>query len=240
VIEAAPSYEVLVVDDDSEVLEQLRQLLPGAVGGNPIAWEFCGSFDDAVVLLQRRRFDILVSDIYRGRDKGQKNIAQGDARARQLVDEIRSRRFCPIILFTDGQLPTDLVQRPFVWSADKSNPTFGKLLEDRITEAIATGLPEVARKIHDEIDRYTGSYVWRFLAERWDDLKKDHGLNTATLERIIRRRASVHLARVDGSGVEVAARESIDPVDYYIYTNPHNEAPTIAHSRRATDIIFQG
>jgi len=24
------------------------------------------------------------------------------------------------------------------------------------------------------------------------------------------------------------------------YTNPHNEAPTIAHSRRATDMIFQG
>ena len=24
------------------------------------------------------------------------------------------------------------------------------------------------------------------------------------------------------------------------YTNPHIEAPTVAHSRRATDMIFQG
>lgn len=215
--DAPDTFEILVVDDDAEVIEQLKKLLPVNIGTNPVAWEYCGSFDDALALLRRRRFDVLVSDIYRGRDKGQKTIAQGDARARELVDEIRARRFCPIVLFTDGQLPADLVQRPFVWSADKGVPKFEDRLSALIAEAISTGLPSIARRLHDELDRYAGSYVWRFLADRWDDLKARHALDTPTLERIIRRRAAVHLARVDGTGDGVAARANIDPVDYYIY-----------------------
>jgi hypothetical protein len=45
-------------------------------------------------------------------------------------------------------------------------------------------------------------------------------------------------------------RNDLNPIPSILYsftvfdgpsnTNPHNEAPTIAHSRRATDIIFQG
>jgi CheY-like chemotaxis protein len=211
------TYDILVVDDDPEVIEQLKELLPDSIGVNAVVWEYCYGFDDALALLKRRRFDVLVSDIYHGRDRGQKNIAQGDARARELVDEIRARRFCPIVLFTDGQLPADLVQRPFVWSADKGTPNFHDRLSERIAEGIATGLPEIAKRLHDELDRYTGSYVWRFLAARWEDLKTKHALDTATLERIIRRRAAVHLSRVDGAGDNVVARAAVDPVDYYIY-----------------------
>jgi CheY-like chemotaxis protein len=211
------TFEILVVDDDKENIDQLKKLLPGTVGTAPVVWEYTDSFDDALAMLKRRRFDVLISDIYRGRDKGQKTIAEGDVRARGLVDEIRERRFCPIVLFTDGQVPEDLVNRPFVWSADKGATDFDRKLLALIEEAISTGLPEVARRLHDELDKYAGSYVWRFLADRWDDLRKKDGFDTAALERIIRRRAAIHLARVDGSGDDVTARAAIDPVDYYIY-----------------------
>ncbi len=94
---------------------------------------------------------------------------------------------------------------------------FDKILLRFITEAIDTGLPDIARSLHDELDRYAGSYLWQFLAERWEKLKKDSGLDRAKLERVIRRRAAVHLARFDGSGDDVAARQTVDPADYYIY-----------------------
>ena len=223
------TFEILVVDDDNEIIEQLKKLLPKNVGANPVVWDYCNSFDDALAVLRRRRFDVLVSDIYRGREKGRKTIAEGDVRARELVDEIRARRSCPIVLFTDGQVPEDLVKRPFVWSADKGSVDFLRSLLECISEAIATGLPEVARRLHDELDRYAGSYVWQFLAERWDDLKKN-GLDTATLDRIIRRRAVTHLGRIDGSDGDIAPRAAIDPVDYYIY-------PPISEHIRLGEII---
>lgn len=211
------TFEILVVDDDQENIDQLKQLLPDSIGNNPIAWEYTADFDDALAILKRRRFDVLISDIYRGRDKGQKTIIGGDVQARGLVDEIRERRFCPIVLFTDGEMPEDLVTRPFVWSADKGATDFDRRLPALIEKAISTGLPEVARCLHDELDRYAGSYVWHFLAERWNDLKQQDNFDTATLLRIIRRRAAIHLSRVDLSRKHITARRNIEPVDYYIY-----------------------
>jgi CheY-like chemotaxis protein len=209
--------DILVVDDDPEVLQQLEALLPARIDDHDVAWEFVGEFDEALVRLRRRRYDILVSDIYRDR-AGQKNIEAGDMRARDLVDEIRQRRFCPIVLFTDGQVPEGLVHRPFVWQGDKSAADLDAQLVARIRDAVASGLPTVARELHDELDAYAGSYVWRFLAERWEDLKSRHGLDTELLAKIIRRRAAIQFGRLDQENPDgPIEREHGDPVDYYIY-----------------------
>lgn len=209
--------EILVVDDDPEVVRQLQQLVPDNISGQPVAWEWSEDFDAALNLLRRRRFDVLVSDIYRGRDVAQKNIAQGDQRARDLVEEIRSRRFCPIVLYTDGTRPEDLVSRPFVWFADKAAGDFDAQLRDRVAAALATGLPSIARRLHDELDRFAGSYVWQFLASHWQTLRDRHGLDEEALERVIRRRAALQLGRLDADGADVVERTTSDPVDYYLY-----------------------
>ncbi len=206
-------FEILVVDDDVEVLGQLKQLLPEAISGHEIAWEFCETFEEAFRLLQRRRFDVLVSDIYQGREKAKKNVEEGDIRARELVDEIRKKRFCPIVLYTDGQLPDLLVTKPFVWSADKAAPDYMEQLTNRLEQAIATGLPSIARQLHDDLDRFAGSYVWSFLADKWETLKSTQMLDTDILDRIIRRRAAIQFARMDGEG----KRGTDDPVDFYVY-----------------------
>ena len=207
--------DILVVDDDVDVLRQLDALLPREIDEHDVAWEFVDDFDEALKLLRRRRYDILVSDIYRDRAGGQKNIAAGDIRADDLVEQIRHNRFCPIILFTDGQVPEGLVTKPFVWQGDKSAPD--AQLVDRVREAVATGLPAVARKLHDELDAYAGSYVWRFLEDRWEDLRQHHGLDTEMLTRIIRRRAAIQFSRLDEQQQEPVERAHRDPVDYYIY-----------------------
>ncbi len=66
---ASATYEIMLVDDDVEVLEQLKKLLPTAIGECRIEWFFVDGFDPALEILKRRRFDLLVSDIYRGRDE---------------------------------------------------------------------------------------------------------------------------------------------------------------------------
>jgi CheY-like chemotaxis protein len=209
--------DILVVDDDADVIRQLKELLPDSIGQHAVTWDYCGDFDEALKLLQRRRFDLLVSDIYRDRDKPNKNVSQGDVKARELVDEIRARRFCPVVLFTDGQVPAELVERPFVWSTDKAATNFQALLTEQIAAAIDTGLPHIARRIHDELDRYAGSYVWQFLAPHWEEMKASHNLDAANLERIIKRRAAVQFTHFEETADGAAERATSDPADFYLY-----------------------
>ena len=207
--------EILIVDDDPQVIAQLKKLLPETLGGHPIRWVYSGNFDEALEILRLRRFDLLVSDIYLGRDTPHKTVAEGTIKARDLVSEIREHRFCPIVLFSDGQIPDDLTEKPFVWVADKGGS--GNELEKKIIEAISTGLPAIARRLHDDLDKFTGSYVWQFLAERWKTFGPAAGLAPETLERVIKRRASVQLGRMVSGEHGVAKRDSIDSVDVYIY-----------------------
>lgn len=209
--------DVLVVDDDRENLDQLAQLLPPEVCGHPVSWEYLDDFDAALDRLRVRRYDLLVSDIYRDRESPHKNIFEGDVRARDLVSEIRERRFCPIVLFTDGQVPENLVEDPFVQSVDKGTPDFVDHLMQSMSNMLDTGIPGIARRLHDELDRFGGSYVWTFLKEHWADLSERLKGDDAVLERIIRRRAAIQLARIDIDADTPVEREHADSADYYIY-----------------------
>ncbi len=220
------TLEILVVDDDRENLTQLKQLLPDHIDGHGIFWDFTDDFDDALTRLKHRRYDVLVTDIYRDRDSPNKNVEEGDIRARDLVEQIRNHRFCPVVLFTDGQVPDNLTSDPFVSSADKGTPDLIEQLSARIIEMLATGVPLIARRLHDEIDRFGGSYLWGFLTDNWQMLQG----NEAALERIIRRRTAIQLDRIDPNIEGHYERENAESADYYIY-------PPIGTSLRLGELL---
>ncbi|MDG6719223.1 hypothetical protein QCE92_13710, partial [Staphylococcus aureus] len=60
--------DILVVDDDPEVMRQLKALLPETAGDIPLSYQYETDFDHAVTLLARYRYDILISDIYVARE----------------------------------------------------------------------------------------------------------------------------------------------------------------------------
>lgn len=211
------NLEILVVDDDADNIRQLKQLLPAKIGEVDVHYHFGSDFDAAVELLRRRRFDILVSDIYVARESKHKKPGDADVKARALLDAIRGVRACPVILFTDGQLPEEFEGKPFVATLDKGSRRFTEELEHEITAVIATGIPGIARKMHDEIDRFAGSFLWGFLEQNWDRLKQDpNGFDEASLERIVRRRTAFQLGRLTENDGEPKEREDADPCDYYI------------------------
>lgn len=209
--------EILFIDDDKENLEQFRQMVPEEIGGHSIAWEFISDFDEGLRRLRLHRYDLLVSDVYRDRKGAPKNINAGDNRATDLVREIRANRFCPIVLFSDGQEPEGLAAEPFVKYADKSAADFMDRLGAMIGELLQTGVPQIARQLHDDLDRYAGSYLWDFLGKRWSDLRTRHSVDAVALGRIIRRRAALLLGRLDNTGEELSERETADSADYYVY-----------------------
>jgi CheY-like chemotaxis protein len=185
---------VLLIDDDEENLDLLAASLPDTIEGHTIRWEPCGAFDDAFQRIADRRFDLVVTDVYRDREGRAKTPVTGDPQGKTVFEEIRDRRFCPVLLFTDGSFPEEPQEGPFVKKADKSPGN--ALIIEKLKELIQTGIPELAHRLHDELDSASGSYLWKFLTDNWATLESSRLTERDVLDRLIHRRAAVQLGRL--------------------------------------------
>lgn len=219
---------VLLVDDDEESLRLLGESVPGEIEGSSIRWERCGDFSDALRRIAERRFDIVVSDIYRNREGKEKKPATGDTQGVGILQDIRERRFCPVLLFTDGTWPSEPPEGPFLKYADKT-PGNGQILE-KLGELIRTGVPELAHQLHDELDRTSGSYLWQFLDSNWPELEASGLTHPAVLDRLVHRRASVQLGRLEDAANGPVERDHIEGAEFYLH-------PRIAAELRLGQII---
>jgi CheY-like chemotaxis protein len=224
---------VLLVDDDPEALELLEQSLPQQIAGREIRWDPCSSFDDAIERVKNRRYDIVASDIYRDRAKDgePKTPATAQPRAGEIVLQIRGERFTPVLLFTDGVFPEDYVEGPFIKLADK---TAGDTdIVTKLEQLIDTGVPELAHKLHDDLDRASGSYLWTFLEDNWVALQAAGLTEPAVLERLMRRRASTQFSRLDPEGSTAAELEVVEGAEFYLH-------PPISDDIRLGEIMRSG
>lgn len=205
-------YSVLFIEDDPETIQQAKDWNIQEIGGHPIRWTYTEDFEEGMSLIGVQRFDVVVTDIYRDRKSGKKNIAQGDAVAPQIVKKIRNTRFSPVVVFSDGTLPEGLVDDPLVAFVDKSSVDFSKDFVEALTSLISTGIPGIAKRLHDDIDKFTASYVWNFYLRRQQELPAHLKKDSSYLERIIRHRAALHLNLVEAD----QPRESATSADYYV------------------------
>lgn len=213
--EEKPHLHILLMEDDKENLHLLQQSLPTELEGYELIWEPCDDFDEALSRLKIRRYDLVVTDVYRDRGGARKGIDAEDERARDIVREIRNRRFTPIVAFTDGSFPESFQEGPFVKLANKSSGDTEII--NQISELIKTGIPALARQLHDELDKEAGSYLWDFLESKWQHLVEKKLADPSTLERLIRRRASIQLGKIDPKSREAAEIASIEGLEFYIY-----------------------
>lgn len=211
----------LFVDDDPEILDQCKDLLPAQLEGHEIKWEFAPSFEAASALLERQRFDVVVTDVYKGRDKtGRAGVSEQDNYARGLVEQIKKSGFSLVVLYSDGPRPDSTLSGKSIKFIDKSSvtPAFPAPVETLLLELIngrgkALG---VVRRIQSELERSVGQYIWGFIDEHWDGLCEDDAFERDGLDRLIRRRAAIQInEQLDESGL--VRREASDKYDYYIY-----------------------
>ncbi len=174
-----------------------KESLPDNVLEYDIKWEYCDSFDEAVKKITYCRYDVVVTDIYRDRQGVSKgDLTEQDAQAVNIIELVRNLRFCPVVAFTDGPLPANIQEGPFIKCADKSGGN-DKLIA-RLEELLDTGIPAIAKKLHDELDDIAGpSYLWKFLEKNWDSLRKNGHVDHAVLERLVRKRAAIQLGRLN-------------------------------------------
>jgi hypothetical protein len=210
----------LFVDDDAEIIQQCRDLLPAQVGGEPIEWEYVDSFEAAAELLNRTRFDVLVTDVYKGRRiSNHLGIGEADNHARFLVDVVKKSGFSLVVLYSDGPRPDGMLSSPSIQFVDKAapRPPFPQSVVEVLAQLLTTRGKslEILNRIRMELEQSAGSYIWGFIDQNWETLKTDPAFEQTGLERLIRRRAVIQINEVlKENGLE--ERTNADKYDYYV------------------------
>lgn len=204
--------QVLLVEDDPIYLEDFKRTFPDIFTDNGVKATLhpCGDFGDAERLAgdPAHRFDLIVSDTYRGPTKN------GDADVLKMVTSYRGKRFCPLVVFSSGVKPDTLEVSPFVIWADKAKPGD---IESAIATVLKTGVPQIARSMHDELEQSAGTFLWGFLVKHWADLSGPGKLEPKVLERLIRRRAAVQIGDLHHDGNNYFPLVERCASEYYIY-----------------------
>lgn len=201
---------VLLVDDDPQTLQQLIRDLPSLFEDKDINVNIDpkDSFGEAMeaAINPHVRYDLVISDTYKG------DFKEMNAAVTSMVTKYREGKFCPIVVYSTGPCPDSLDCSAFVCWADKSTSDG---LENTIREVLDLGIPQTARRLHDELDETAGDFLWGFLEKKWDKLNVAAKINTDVINRLIRRRAALILS--DLTPGKYAAINNKYGLEYYIY-----------------------
>lgn len=201
---------VLLVEDTAADLTQLKRLLPDVFKsrGLDVKIDAKDSFEKGMeaVADPHMRYDLVISDTYKGATQ------TGNESVLGMVEEYRKGRFSAIVVYSSGARPAELEISAFVSWADKSAAND---IERVVGEILDLGLPQLARELHDELEKAAGSYLWDFLEKNWEELKVN--INREQLERIIRRRAALKISDLMPGNDTYKPIPSRYGLEYYIY-----------------------
>ena len=162
-------WRVLVVDDEPAVGETLSELLESYTlvsDSRPITTRFEGSFDNALDLLANERFNILILDI-----RGESSPTSTGEAGIEVFDEIRRRRFIPIIFYTAlPDVSADISNPPFVQTVSKIAEEPFADLKRAIENVIRSGLPHLLQSVSSHLDSVECAFMVDFMEHNWSSL----------------------------------------------------------------------
>jgi hypothetical protein len=204
--------QVLLVEDEPGDLKAYQDDFPETFQQNHIDATLhpCGTFDEAIKLTSDplRRYDLIISDTYRGAAKN------AEAEVLKLVTAYRGSKFCPLVVYSSGPKPDALKESPFVVWADKAKDGD---IERAITQVLKTGVPQIARTLHEEIENSAASFLWPFLENNWEVISKAGKSDPELVERLIRRRAAIQIGDLHHDGHNFIPVLSRLGSEYYVY-----------------------
>jgi len=213
----ASKWRVLVVEDDRIIAGQIEsdassgRLLP-PVGA--IECEICATFEEAVPHLEASRFDFLILDL-----RKDANLAAPDDPTPGLTvfEEIKKRRFVPIIFYTALAHHVRNLETTFVRVVEKSEGL--RKLRTEVLGIYNTELPNLVRHLEEE----QRNYMWDFVDKQWKQLSSPY--EKADLAYLLARRLANMLQRVsirrflrgeDEVVSDAADYKKVHPVEMYI------------------------
>jgi len=217
--------QVLLVEDEPEDLRQYERDFPSVFSSCQVEADIhsCESFDEAFAWTSNPlyRYDLIISDTYKGPHENR------DAQVMKMVKKYRGNRFCPLVVYSSGVKPVELKETAFIVWADKSKSGD---IERAINQLLDTNIPQLARKLHDELERSAGSYLWEFLEKKWNSLQTQDTVDPGMIERLIRRRAAMQLGRLNPTVDDLTEIEFVEGIEFYI-------CPPVSNAKRLGDIF---
>jgi hypothetical protein len=78
-------------------------------------------------------------------------------------------------------------------------------------------VPQIARKLHDEIENSAASFLWPFLEENWNAISRAAQNYPGLVERLIRRRAAIQIGDLNHDGQNFVPIANRGGAEYYVY-----------------------
>jgi hypothetical protein len=216
----------LFVDDDVDTCRQIAEHYnPWTYNDNRLLLKTLTDFDSAMNLLEEKRFDILILDVFRGAIPA--DPAGGDRTGVEIFHHIKIKQFIPVVFFTALPRAVEDLRSPLIKIAEKSGVGFDPL-DQTIKEFIDSGLMKINREFHAHVTRTVREYLWDFVPSHWDEITKTGDI--VSLAYLLCRRLA---ASLDTRGAEKFARalepqnaennlheaeikNSVHPMQYYI------------------------
>lgn len=218
----ATAPRILHVDDDPGMLTNVADYLHGeeiSGWGTPVV-KGVEVFDDAMELLDERRFDMVILDVRLG-DHEPSQLSVADEAGVATLEQIRQRRFVPVVFWTGLPAVVADLAGPMVRVHEKTAGL--ATLLDAVQSLFATRLPLVNRALLRLIEEEQRRYMWDFVSAHWTQLsatKDQAGLAYLLAHRLGRslggsglRQLAVDLG--DTSGL-FPAKDTIHPVEMYV------------------------
>jgi CheY-like chemotaxis protein len=239
VSEQSRPARILHVDDDASVLAEAKEYLEGEEipgWGEPEVVS-AGSFEEAMGLLERERFDLVVLDVRLGPE--QEEVKIEDEAGVISLEQIRSRRFVPIVFWTALPGAVEHLASDVVLVMEKTELL--PALSGAVNRLFETRLPAVNRALLRLVEDEQRRYMWDFVAGHWAELEgvDDH---TAVAYLLARR-----LGRsLGGPGIHQLAEElgedpsGVPPVDKIHAMEMYLRPPVSGTALQAGDLLRDG
>lgn len=239
-------WRILVIDDDPEICEQVKEFIEATNGedsNNTYHVLTETNFDKSLDLLESHRVDFVILDV-RGNDIPlEQDIDVNDESGIRTLNQIKNRRFVPVIFYTGLAHKVKDLETPLVRVLGK-----GVELPELISEVkkiLDTGIPALNRALIRHVEEQQRNYMWEFVANNYENFGDTD--DKASLAYMLARRLAVSLS---GSGIEKFIEElgettaikvnedKVHPMQYYVFPpleNPNQLAGDIFKKKDSDD-----
>lgn len=212
-------WKVLLVEDEQETSRQIKEFFSDELfDARKLAFQVIGDWDEAFRLIQEKKADLVILDIYRG------HATRGGERAgEEVLKRILESGFVPVVIHTNLPEGLESLANQFVQLVIKTDGL--PKLKEQIQALFEMRIPQLNRAIINHLDSALRDYMWGFVQPNWEQFK--HISNKPEFVRLIVQRLALTFARegVENLTAEVfkghvvsggTDSEKVHPCEYYV------------------------